>query len=250
MSSPLRHALRAQLMASALMLCLWPLLPDWQQHGLLLAALQGGLAACLARLQNAPVWWLAIHLSFAPALTTVSQLQLSPAWFLAGFVLLLLIFWRTDRSQVPLFLSSKAVPQVLLELLPGQPCQVLDLGCGDGAVLRQLARLRPDCQFVGIEHAPLTWLWARLLSRRYPNLHIRLADFWQEDLRKYALVYAFLSPAAMPRLWTQAKRQLSGEAILVSNSFAVPEVDAEHVLELSDRRRTRLYLYRPGAHIK
>jgi len=246
MPSPIRQALRAQLVASALLICLLPLFPQWHQHGLLLTALQGGLAATMAGLQNAPRWWLVIHLLFAPALYTVSQLQLSPGWFLAGFLLLLLIFWRTDRSQVPLFLSSSAVPQALLELLPAEPCQVLDLGCGDGALLRQLARARPDCQFVGIEHAPLPWLWARLLSLRHPNLRIRLGDFWQEDLRHYALVYAFLSPAAMPRLWAQARRRLSSEALLVSNSFAVPGHPADYVLELPDRRCTRLHLYRPG----
>ncbi|MBK7768824.1 MAG: hypothetical protein IPI44_24015 [Sulfuritalea sp.] len=32
-----------------------------------------------------------------------------PSWiWLAGFTILLLIFWRTDRSRVPLYLSSVA----------------------------------------------------------------------------------------------------------------------------------------------
>jgi hypothetical protein len=32
-------------------------------------------------------------------------------------------------------------------------------------------------------------------------------------------------------------------SLLVSNSFPVPSIDADEVWELSDRRKTKLYLY-------
>lgn len=212
--------------------------------GFVLALLQGGIAAMIALRQRAPPWWLAIHLGFVPLLVLVQGLQLAPGWFLAGFILLLLLFWRTDQSRVPLFLSNRATTAAVLGLLPAAPCRLIDLGCGDGGLLARLASARPDCEFVGIEHAPLPWLLAKLRAIALPNLLIRRADFWQVPLAGYDLVYAFLSPAPMPRLWAKASTEMQPDALLVSNSFPVPEVPPEFIVEIDDRRNTRLFCYR------
>ena len=213
--------------------------------GFVLALLQGGIAAMIALRQRAPSWWLAIHLGFVPLLVFVQRLQLAPEWFLAGFVMLLLLFWRTDKSRVPLYLSNRATMAAVLELLPATPSRLIDLGCGDGGLLARLASARPDCDFVGIEHAPLPWLLAKLRAAALPNLMIRRADFWQMPLAGYDLVYAFLSPAPMPRLWNKAAAEMRPGALLVSNSFPVPEAGADFVVEVDDRRNTRLFCYRP-----
>jgi hypothetical protein len=213
--------------------------------GLVLALLQGGIAAMIALRQRAPSWWLVIHLGFVPLLIFVQRLQFAPGWFLAGFILLLLLFWRTDRSRVPLYLSNRATTAAVLELLPATPSRMIDLGCGDGGLLARLARARPDCEFVGIEHAPLPWLLAKIRSSALPNLMIRRADFWQVPLAGFDFVYAFLSPAPMAQLWEKATGEMGAGAQLVSNSFPVPEISPECVVEVDDRRETRLFCYRP-----
>jgi hypothetical protein len=222
---------------------------DLWQAPLLLAMLQGGVAALISFRQNAPRWWLPIHLAFAPLVVIVHGLDIPPGWFLGAFVLLLLVFWRTDTSRVPLYLTNRDTAAALLKLLPAMPCKVLDLGCGDGGLLRRLALARPDCRFVGIEHAPLPWLVALLRATGLPNLSVRRGDFWCESLHGHDLVYAFLSPAPMPRLWEKAGAEMTPGAQLVSNSFAVPDVAPAAVIAVNDRRATRLYLYRPGCQV-
>lgn len=217
---------------------------DFWQIPYILALLQGAIAAMISLRQRVPPWWLLIHLAFAPLAVAVQRLDIAPGWFLAAFVLLLLVFWRTDKSRVPLYLSNRATANALLKLLPATPVKVLDLGCGDGGLLSRLAKARPDCRFTGIEHAPLPWLVARLRSAGLPNLTIRRGDFWQESLSEYGLIYAFLSPAPMPRLWEKVRAELKNGAVLVSNSFAVPDVAADSAVAVADRRATRLYLYR------
>lgn len=246
-ASPLRAALLAQFGGLLLAgLTIRFLAPALTEHLLAAALMQGVAAAAISHALKAPRWWLPIHLGFLP-LALLAQSLAIPSWaWLAGFVLLLLIFWRTDRSRVPLYLSNAATATALATLLPAQPCRVIDLGCGDGALLRRLARARPDCRFVGIEHAPLTWLWARLAAMGCGNLEIRRGDFWPQSLAGYDLVYAFLSPAPMPRLWAKARAEMAAGAQLVSNSFEVPGVAAEHVVAVPDRRQTRLHCYRPG----
>jgi len=247
----LRQAISAQLLGLLLIVAISIALVRWvrvELAGILLvlAMLQGGLAAMIALRQRAPTWWLLIHLSFLPLVVIVQSLQLAPGWYLAGFLLLLAVFWRTDQSRVPLYLSNRATSQAVLELLPKSPGHIIDLGCGTGSLLNRLARARPDCHFVGIEHAPLPWLIARLRTLGLANITIRRGNFWLESLAEYSFVYAFLSPAPMPQLWEKARAEMAPGALLVSNSFAVPGVSALQEVDVEDRRRTRLHCYRPN----
>lgn len=247
-ATPLRAALLAQLGGVATVLVLAVALArltefaPWQ-FPLALALMQGTAAALIAHRQHAPRWWLLIHLGFAPLAVIVQGFDIAPGWFLAAFVLTLLIFWRTDTSRVPLYLSNHRTAAVLAAILPASPINLIDLGCGTGSLLRQLAKARPDCHFVGIEHAPLPWLLARLRSRGQANMTVRRGDFWPEPLGAYDFVYAFLSPAPMPRLWHKACAEMTAGATLVSNSFAMPDIVPDAEIEVDDRRATRLYLY-------
>lgn len=218
---------------------------DPRPIALVLAMLQGALAAIIALRQRAPPWWLGIHLAFPPLVVFVHGLGIAPGWFLALFLLLLAIFWRTDQSRVPLYLTNRATATALVNLLPPGPQTVIDLGCGTGGVLLHLAMSRPDCRFVGIEHAPLTWLIARLRTHGLTNVSIRRGNFWAEPLAGYRLVYAFLSPAPMPELWAKLCREVEPDTLLVSNSFPIPGLPVQREIAVVDRRQTRLYLYRP-----
>lgn len=242
--SPLPTAAIAQILGGLATLVFAKLVPDIWHLPLGMAAFQGGCAAVVSRALKAPAWWQAIHLIFLPLVVAASRLGIAPAWYLAAFTLLFLVYWRTDRSRVPLYLSNKATAAALAGLLPPGPCQVLDLGCGTGGLLRHLARARPDCWFLGIEHAPLPWLWAWLGARNLDNCLIRYGDFWNQPLGGCDLAYAFLSPAPMARLGEKAAAEMKPGALLVSNSFPLPEQLPDRTLELDDRRSTRLYCYR------
>jgi hypothetical protein len=63
----------------------------------------------------------------------------------------------------------------------------------------------------------------------------------------FDVVYAFLSPVPMPRLWAKACEEMKEGSLLISNSFEVPGVKPARVLQLDDARRTRLLIYKvPG----
>lgn len=242
---PLSSALLAQVLGALLAACLTLLALSLQTvPAIVIAGLQGFCAMIVAWQLGAPVWWLIIHLVFMPLVVFAHGFEL-PSWiWLSGFIFLLLVFWRTDTSQVPLYLTNRKTGEALLTLLPGKACRVIDLGCGDGGLLRYLARARPDCTFVGIEHAPLPFAWAWLFARGISNLSIRREDIWSHSLARYALIYAFLSPVPMGRLWTKVSEEMSPDSCLVSNSFVVPGHTPQVVIDVADRRQTRLHVYR------
>jgi len=202
-------------------------------------------AAAIAAVLHSARWWLPIHLGFVPLLVVAGKLDVAPGWYLLGFATLLAVYWSSFRTQVPLYLSGRKTAQAVAALLPAnRPQRVLDIGSGTGSVLRRLAQSRPDCVFDGIEIAPAPWLLSTLLARARTNVRFRRGDFFAQPWRDHDVVYAFLSPVPMARVWEKARRELPAGAIVISNSFAVPGAVPERTIEVGDARGTILYVYR------
>lgn len=221
--------------------------PGWPFSFVLL---QGLAAAAVTPLLGLPRWWIPLQAGFLPALAVVLQFQLPPVIYLVGFVLLWLVFRSNTRERVPLYLSNQATWEALSQILIGyESPHFLDLGCGLGGTLRHLAPRHPGGRFHGVESAPLPFLISSLRLARWDNARVHLGDLWQEDLGRFDVVYAFLSPEPMPALWTKARDEMRTGTLLVSNSFEVPDVAPTQVLSLNDKRRTRLFIYRMGAGV-
>lgn len=205
-------------------------------------------AMAVAALLRSAWWWLPIHLGFSPLLIAADQLGISPQWYLLAFVVLSVVFWSSFRTQVPLYLSNGPTVAALLERLPvDRGISLMDIGSGTGSVLIPLARHRPDCRFVGIESAPGPFLVSRLQARGIANLSIERGDFFKSSWAGQDVVYAFLSPVPMAKVWAKAVRELKPDALLISNSFEIPGVTADEVVHIGDSRGTILFIYRPGA---
>jgi len=212
-------------------------LPDWRL-GLPLASFS---ALLMAWRWHDGWWWWIIHAFFLPLILLAQQFDIAPAWYLSGFILLWLVFSPAITSRVPLYLSGEqALRQLEGLLLPD--VRVLDLGAGTGTVLRWLARRRSDVGLTGIEQAFLPWLMGRLtLSSRVRWLRGDYADL---NLGDYDVVYAFLSPAAMPALWEKAQVEMKPGSLLISNTFAVPGVAADAEVALHDWKNGKLLIWR------
>lgn len=245
--SPLRTALVSQLVGGLIAVAAIQIIqPRLLALPLVCAMAQGVCAALASHKLGAPRWWTAIHLIFLPLAVSARQLDIPPFAWLGGFTFLLLLFWRTDKSQVPLYLSNRRTACAVANMLSATPCHFIDLGCGTGSLLCHLAKTRPDSTFTGIEHAPLPFLLAWLRSLRVRNLTIRYGNFWHENLGSYHAIYAFLSPVPMAKLWEKACREMPDGSLLISNSFEIPGRVPDHTVTVPDQRRTRLLCYLPA----
>ena len=182
----------------------------------------GALAAVLARWYGLTWWWLIIECGFLPALHLTSLLHL-PAWvFLLAFLLMLGLYWSTYRTQVPLYLSGRKVWAAVAALLPGGPVRVIDIGSGLGGLVLHLAQHSPDASVSGIELAPLPWLISWMRARlRGSRAHFLRGDYLALDFSRFDVVFAYLSPAAMPALWQNAFLAMQPGALLLSYEFMI-----------------------------
>jgi SAM-dependent methyltransferase len=207
--------------------------------------LEGGGAAMLGMAAGLPVWWMPINLLFAPAAHALLGAHIPAAVYLGAFCLLFAFNMAAWRHRVPLFLSSAQATAALSALLPQRAgLRVLDLGCGTGTLLLDLARARPDLSCDGVETAPLSCLISWWRVRKHKALRVSWGDFWGTDFAQYDVVYAYLSPAPMARLWTKARREMKPGSLLVSNTFVIPGVTPAGTLPTGDRMRSTLYIWR------
>ena len=206
---------------------------------------QGVVAALLSyRLRLAPWWWL-IQFLFPVALFAGPQLQVPPVIFLLLFLVFLVLYWSTFRTQVPFYPSGRATRDAVAAQLPqGRAIRFIDIGSGLGDLAMDLAERRPDSRFCGIELAPLPWLisvW-RAKARNSRARFIR-GDYNTLDFADYDVVFAYLSPAAMPELWKLARARMRPGALLLSYEFAVSGAQPDVVLA-PDARGASLYGWR------
>lgn len=198
---------------------------------LLLALTQGAIAAASARLIGSERWWLPIHFLFLPAIVLALSLGISGKWYFACFALLFLVYWNTFNSRVPLYLSNKEVALCILRLLPEKTdFNFADLGSGLGDMLFFLAPKKSG-HFFGIESAPLPYLFSKIRCHRLKNCAIAWGNYEKTDLSGFDFVYVFLSPEPMPKLWEKARAEMKPGSILVSNSFAVPGMEADETIQ-------------------
>lgn len=204
----------------------------------------GGTALLFATLSRQPWWWRLIHAGFMPLVWFTHTLAIDPGWFLLAAILLLLVFRGALSGQVPLYFSNKQTVAALSEILAERnPVQFLDLGAGLGSTTVPLADTLPESHFTGYENAPLTWLLGLFLSIGRPNIRWRWDDLWQAKLGDYDVVYAFLSPAPMPRLWEKVKSEMKPGSLFISNTFPVPGETPNRIIDVDCTPSRPLYCY-------
>jgi hypothetical protein len=242
---PILRALLAQAAAFGLLLLLTriPLLANhlgpWGW-----TILDAVLAVVLTGVLMLPWWWLPIAGLFPILLVTAAGTAV-PGWIWGvALGLLLALFGGGVASRVPLYLSGRRVSAALVDLLPRRAgARAIDLGCGLAGPVLVLAKARPDAEVSGIEASPLSWLVARLRCLGRRNARIAFGSIWSADLSDQDLVFAFLSPAPMPRLWEKARAELKPGAFLVSRAFAIPGIEPKRVITLGSGPNDVLYLY-------
>ena len=126
----------------------------------------------------------------------------------------------------------------VLVLCPG--ARVVDLGSGDGRILRALWR-RYRVRAVGYEINPLAYLLSRVwnLAARVPA-EVRFRDFMRADLSEYEVIFCYLFPDVMPQLSEKLRREALPGTLVVSFNFPLPGSRPFRVL----REGEPIYFYR------
>ncbi len=197
-----------------------------------LVFMQSLTSVMLCMITGMAIWWRWIHACFPLAMFVMTFWAVPNEVYLIGFIVTLSIFWTTFRSQVPFFPSRPAIREQVASLIPdGQAVRMIDIGSGLGDLSMHIANLKSNSQVEGIEIAPLPWLISLCRAKlKRSKAQFKLGNYHDLDFARYNLVFAYLSPAAMPALWQKAKQEMPPGSLLVSYEFEVPNQKASFTL--------------------
>jgi hypothetical protein len=145
------------------------------------------------------------------------------------------LYVSTTRTRIAAFI--KAVP-----IKEGQT--VMDLGCGDGRVLRQINQ-KYNVRAIGFEVNLMAYIKARILSLGLKQVEIRRQNFWSQNLSGAEVIFCYLYPDVMQKLSAKLKAELRPGTWVVSGNFALPGFKPLRVLRPEGAlHRDPIFIYR------
>lgn len=140
------------------------------------------------------------------------------------FLLILLSFvWPPDSPWAPWWRTNAKTAKAICKLADiGGDDVIYDLGCGDGEVLIQSAKL--GARGVGLEIDPLRVFIAKI--RVYKNnlnkkIFIKRKNFFKEDISEASVVIVYLIPATLKKLLPKFKKELKRGTRIVSFRYEI-----------------------------
>lgn len=203
-------------------------------------------AMCTTSFLRLPTPWRVVNL-LLPISLAISVAAPLPGWIFAiPFIALALIHAPALWTRVPYYPTSRATyPLLLAELPPEQPFVFADIGCGCGDLLVFLKRHRPLGTYVGVEISPVPYVVSKIKSILFGGgaITIRFQDLQRLDLSTFDFVYAFLSPAAMTKVWEKARLEMRPGAVFITNSFEV-SAQPDYTVPVRDAKQSSLFVHR------
>lgn len=159
-------------------------------------------------------------------------------WFsIIGAVILLILILPGMYAMIfgaPMLRTSDKRLAAILKLADFKSTdRIVDLGCGDGKLIRAIAN-RGVMDVVGYEFSVPTYLLAKILTRS--KAKVVFANFWKQDLKDFNVIICFLLPRTMLDFEKKIWPHLSRGTKVISNEFLMSKVTPA-------RRDGRVYLY-------
>ena len=157
-----------------------------------------------------------------------------PSWIIIAFIIigslvaLKLLFAFSLVSVFPITQGAMFHPsarvrvRTFLDHVPMEAGDLLvDIGCGDGRVLRE-AKRRYGIRALGFEVNPVAYTLARLCTLRMEGIEIRWRNFWYVNIRDADVVFCYLFPDVMGRLAGKLETELRPGTRVISCNFPLP----------------------------
>lgn len=181
-------------------------------------------------------WWGVIHFLFPFAIYSSLKINLSPNVYLIALIVFSLVYWSIYKTRVPYYPSKASLIPHLLKYFPeNKNCKFIDIGSGLGGLLMRLEKNKPTSTFFGVEIAPIPWLISYIRGLfRHSQVKFKFGNLENTDLSEFDIVFCYLSPAAMPKIWEKVQREMKKGAILFSYEFIIPDVKPDISIKISD----------------
>ena len=133
-----------------------------------------------------------------------------------------------ERILAPITLSKKDV--------------FYDLGSGDGRLPFYMAK-NYGLKAIGVELNPLLYFYSRLKKRLFKvkNVEFLRANFFDVSLKKASVIYVFLFPEVVNKLYSKILMECKKGTIIISHGFRIKPLENKKVMTLPQKPFTTYY---------
>lgn len=146
-------------------------------------------------------------------------------WTILFFIAIItvLIFSFVIAFGAPFLPTLKVRTPDIFELLALKPDQtILELGSGDGRILRAAAER--GIYSIGYELNPVLVVWSWLRNWEYRKyIRVHWGNFWRKKLPVTDAIYVFLLNPYMSKLHNKLVQEMVGKVRVVSFAFEIPD---------------------------
>jgi precorrin-6B methylase 2 len=150
--------------------------------------------------------------------------------------------WGMFFYGAPLVSTSKKVTKKMIELSGiHQRDIVYDLGCGTGSILFEVMKSTSGAYCRGYDLVKPAILFAQIKNTLLKtNIDFQSKDLFTVDLSDADVIFCYLLPEAMKRIYTEKWEELKPGCRIVSNGFQLPSLKPTHTEPVG---KGKIYIY-------
>jgi SAM-dependent methyltransferase len=168
---------------------------------------------------------------------------------IAAAILLLFAFaivnFTIFLNGVPYVPSKKKTVYRALKIINPKPNSLfMDLGCGDGYVVRYAAK-KFKVNGLGIDLNPILVVWAKLLSvltGLRQQARFKTQNVFQADISQANYIFVYLMPRVLEKLAKKFQTEGAPGALIISNSFVIKGME-KFLVQTIPIDKARVFVY-------
>ena len=163
-------------------------------------------------------------------------------YYLISFYLVIR-FWGYYAPYVPSPNTSLIPLATQIVLKDTDVC--VEVGCGDGRFLALMAKNYPLATCIGLEINLFPYVRAKIRCLRLKNMRVYRQNMFTYDFSKATVLYCYLFPETLTKLYPKLKKELPKGARLYSLDFPIKNLEPSKTLDLGQKhlRGKTLYMY-------
>jgi len=119
-------------------------------------------------------------------------------------------------------LREATIHEILKSMRLKEGVVLYDLGCGDGRVLIEAAKLQPKGRYIGVERAFVPYMLAKYRTKNYKSITIQRKNVLAHSFEDADIVFVYLMPALLTKLLPKFKQSIKNHKTVISVQFQIP----------------------------
>ncbi|HEY4505770.1 MAG TPA: hypothetical protein VJG67_03705 [Candidatus Paceibacterota bacterium] len=170
-----------------------------------------------------------------------------------GLILLLICFVIVITFIESYFLDApfvstekSIIDKIISNLRLDEKSVLIDLGCGDGRILRHAVIKIKSMSAIGFEYSLVPFLLAKFTSRCFKQIQIKKTSIFNANIQNATHIYVYLYPKCLNKLGEKFKKECQDGVKIISCDFEIKNFKLIDTIILDDKLskyKHKLFIY-------